>query len=439
VVFIFRLIVLYAHAHVISKLSFILNHPRMKLHNQGFIPSRTVTETRTAIGQSRCFDCHDLILNMFHEVMRISALLVCFLLVISIPFICSYGNEYAVYERAKELAEKHHLNVTEYSQEIDACRAQPKLFQCVRWINRWHRQHSAVWSFSSNESQADCHYQLTKTSTFLIHDADSWVFSVNISQYKCKSDVGMAGGSTFEVFAYNDENHVACDVVDHFNMSYSVQCLFHSSQPIIPNRQSCVYLTVILSREHFDDANVALLDYTIGYPPRRLLIADNISYCGSLSDSAKPMHYYQQLDPKTGVDTMSWYTGYWQRGSIHPPNRSATYHWNSSHEIRFSLIEDISSIYASYDGFIDQPLSSSSPEASLIADPSILATHFFFHRVKPVAKSAPTRTTERDGNMQYHFFGSSHMRFWFDGFIVKIYGEIFDNLNLDQAWRRDDL
>lgn len=161
--------------------------------------------------------------------------------------------------------------------------------------NRWHRGGNLLWTPKDKEGhrkEIDCQYSIEYVALAFHSHPSLHEHTLVISQGNCKTDLPLLkGGTSFDIFAYDDNFLLGCTYSDQNDDTYIISCkspFRHShgreSAPssAANNITKCLQLTIILYHEHFDAYGLAIADFgSLDYFPGRHLIADNQTFCGS--------------------------------------------------------------------------------------------------------------------------------------------------------------
>jgi len=242
------------------------------------------------------------------------------------------------------------LNATDYFIDFQTCWNDKKLLHCMKRVNAYHRDLSRLWKpslspwngkkvISENNHYAwnqslDCFYSfnLLRVDVTFTH----YQFWLSILQSNCSQLPHIPGGTTFQSTAYSSAQLVDCSLMDHFNNSYTVRCVFSRGTFVVASNHlqssrtnsngvihHCINLTVIVDYEHYDGYSEVLMDWSSKYPSLVALIADNEVYCSD-STILNSDHIDEKFDDATNKvsddddgslaripDNIYWYSGQW--------------------------------------------------------------------------------------------------------------------------------
>lgn len=370
----------------------------------------------------------------------------------------AYGNEL---EAARRLWE-HGKTVDEAAYDTDFQKCNLYDPWCIRATNYKYASTVAMWEpdliipVNTGDRyyrrRPDCQYSIELTAVFTEKHWEVFHFAVHQQSCRHRLSVELGGGSTFSAFATSSAALVACTSHDHFDGVYDLQCrLPHSSSAA---EMACAQLTVLLEHEHYDAFSAVLGSsplYDYLYPPIRLLIADNFSYCGEAKPSGMSTGSSRlSLDKLSEVAVIA---GSWQ--PRHADQQPSLYEVMRSSGKLVSARE----FYRAVGRLVDYqtvPFDLHFPALTMLA-PTDLADSLVFqpmlahahgeevlvswnHSLLPfkhIAPSSPDPVPVPAPLHHYHFLGSSHMRYDFDNIIALLFGEQY--LPSSRKYNVDDL
>lgn len=265
------------------------------------------------------------------------------------------------------------FNATDYFNDFQTCWNDKKLLHCMKRVNAYHRDLSRLWKpslspwngkkvISENKHYAgnqslDCSYSfnLLRVDVTFTH----YQFWLSILQSNCSQLPHIPGGTTFQSTAYSSAQLVDCSLMDHFNNTYTVRCVFSrgtfavASNHLQSSRTNsngvihyCINLTVIVDYEHYDGYSEVLMDWSSNYPSLVAIISDNEVYCsdriilnsdhieGAFDDTANKV---SDDDDGGGLaripDNIYWYSGQWinKHGSAINHSKPQLQHYSSAY------------------------------------------------------------------------------------------------------------
>ena len=137
-----------------------------------------------------------------------------------------------------------------YLLQMHDCAYSSRKFVCAGEVHDQHKMYFVEASSGKSCFNRDCSYYL--------HDIKSTSdsLSLRLEQDNCKgalidkfSASEVLGGSSFDIFAWNNISISTCTTTDFFNNSYSVFCPIHTSNDKI--FETSIYLSMVITTEYF--------------------------------------------------------------------------------------------------------------------------------------------------------------------------------------------
>lgn len=135
----------------------------------------------------------------------------------------SWGNDFDQAHHFFSLTTR--FNASDYFLDYNFCTTKsPKPYQCLRYVNRLHREYSRLWGPPAPDTTdkyprkvLDCKYDIKHAHT--ASSLTGTVFSFVLHQSECMSKTTIKGGAIFDAFGYSDYALASCRNTDHFNDS----------------------------------------------------------------------------------------------------------------------------------------------------------------------------------------------------------------------------
>lgn len=201
-----------------------------------------------------------------------------------------------------------------YYNHVQQCFSKPLagMRGCIQPLHNTIFPKMRIWGDHNHneEREVDCLYEVSakswrshpssENSSMILHS-----YHLTISQTSCKSNVKIAGGSSFIITAYSDDHLVGCRYKDTFDNYYHVICAFHKHQgelnaaSALPSASSHVNVTILLEYEHFDGFSESLtgeasLFLNDKYNSLRHLVANNQMYRFDYASASHNMRHNEE-------------------------------------------------------------------------------------------------------------------------------------------------
>lgn len=367
------------------------------------------------------------------------------------------------YQHQSELSKNVSINITNYytvfpigGQNRGLQKCQFFDLWCIKYFHYYFNQiyHLTVWTpkqISKNDKYCrkfnDCQYKLEfvgvtsdqstgfkvddnnvaiNDSTYNISVKITWVhFHFHIYQNNCSTKLPIYGGSAFSAFGTSFDELTYCKINDLFTNEYTIVCSFLVMENVIESR-SCMQLSVLLEYEHYDMFSVALavdVFTDFYYPPIRLILADNETFCSIHQISPIEMpNLFGNLTSESKMN-FDFYTGIWSMSNqqFKPSNHPWKQNLFSAFQYR-SATNKLADYSSSTFGILPMKLTSASPSNladKLVYFPMVLDKNNELW-IQNRGSDPISLTTNQ---MDYHFFGASHMRYTYDAILALLYGE----------------
>lgn len=245
----------------------------------------------------------------------------------------AYGNELINAEHFFDATE-FQFNKTNFFAQLDSCWQRVDPYLCFSRVNSMWQPVARIWDplpIEPNHPRMviDCRYEISSVEVLFEIKSNEVTYSFRIGQGSCAHNIGISGGTTFEVVFYNAFFLLSCVTIDHKNGEYSIFCSIacndHPSYCNAGHVPLCGELTVVLYFEHFDvysevvsQGESRFKENT--YYPSRHVLQDNVTYCFEVVT-----HKDVKLVKYSLENIHAWFSGKWLAGDTsgtnHPINR----------------------------------------------------------------------------------------------------------------------
>lgn len=372
---------------------------------------------------------------------------------------CTYhGNELYQANRLFDITSPT-FNTTDYFMDYDHCLAISGGGSCTNGVIAWHRPSARLWDpivntkFSNGRRSSDCEYEMLASNLKLRNKMKQLDYTFTIIQSSCRQPLSFLGGSTFEIFGFNEFSLASCVSVDTNNNSYNIICSTPSysagnsgDYAIQDQRSLCMNITAVLNYEHLDVYSEVLPFERERYhylSPRKVIV-DNHQFCfpktfyeETVFTSSVHINSLNTLLSTHWGERLSWYSAAWFNRHAISSNLdekifdhnvyygNGTYHTGYDQAIISKTLKNFSEVYPN-----DQAMGTLSFINAL--KPQELAVNYMYEVSRHSSKHHHIGGLKLDKNamihaqktlfitehdIEYYFYGDSHQRHFFDAVV----------------------
>ena len=329
-----------------------------------------------------------------------------------------YGNE-VLQELNWIYVSRNIMSNVEYLNDMRKCLNSDRTFKCSASV---HKTHSKVFVGQYGRKKylpdcyaPDCHYFIMSFSS------NGHYLQFKLAQRECASQKNLSsinadtqGGSSFEIFARNNNSISACSTTDYFNDLYSVMCPIQTSMNEIVTTE--IRLSILLIYEHFGGfAEVPKCDLS-SVDNRAIILDDAIIHV--------PVSAWDESNKDFSLQHSSWYSATWHVGESRYNNMNFSFYDgiriqspprcpNALHRLP-NLHHTLLQSNLSYYWTIEK--TSSQGNGTLTATTTI--DNSSIYNIQHHFMEKPCISPERSHN-KFILVGDSHMRGFFDYFIAR--------------------